>query len=48
MYNPWKMVVTLPIVILLEGLHVMCALGTYIDEQILEPLADDLDDWMRI
>ncbi len=46
-YNPWKFIVMLPLIMLIEGIHVICEFFRLIDENILWPAGEHIEAWMR-
>ena len=45
-YRPWKFVVCLPIIMFLEGLHIVCEGFRLIDNNLICPAGESLEDWL--
>ena len=45
-YTPWKFILALPLMLLLMGLHVLCNAFEMLDRNLLEPWAENIEEWM--
>jgi hypothetical protein len=43
--NPWKLFILLPVIVVVEFLHIGCEAARMFDENILQEVGEIIDDW---
>jgi hypothetical protein len=43
--NPWRLLVLLPAIVLVEALHILCEVARRFDDNILQEVGEIIEDW---